>query len=102
MVEVLESKQTSKASIWKSHIEFHKNSGLSIKTYCEKEKISVSNFKYWQYKYRNQKNASLIPIKLEKISSVTLTALCTVELSKGRRVVIHDINAFHILIAEIV
>ena len=44
----------SKSAYWQRHIDRQTNSGKSIKSYCEANRISPATFQYWKRKLRPQ------------------------------------------------
>jgi len=69
------------ASYWQRHIDALQESGLTRKTYCEKNQIKMSTLDYWRKKLstspkqgNHAKEASWIPLQLgdDETSSIDL------------------------------
>ena len=75
---------------WKRHAELHKTSGLTRKNYCSLNNVNYDRFGYWLGKFSSQ-SSSLVAIKLKADDASTKqTTLCTLNLSNGRALQIHD------------
>jgi len=82
---------TKKQTYWQGQITLFKTSGLNRKAFCRREQLNYDQFQYWYQKLGclTPKSPSLIPVKL-KFDKPIQTTLCTLELSQGHRLLIHD------------
>jgi len=78
-----------KASYWQGHVTSQASSPFSKRAYCREHSIPYSQFLYW-FKKLNKKNNAFIPIKRKEQATAMASGLCTIELSQGHRLVIHD------------
>jgi len=57
---------SEKATHWKSLIEQHQQSGLSIKAFCCQQQINVHTFHYWRKKFSasngSEKQPAFVPL----------------------------------------
>ena len=61
----MEKKHENKEDYWRKHIREQKDSGLSIREYCELEELAVSTFGYWKKKLDGaQKKNSFIEVQI--------------------------------------
>ena len=44
-----------KAEYWREHDHGQRQSGLSVRSYCQREGVKVYTFNYWRQKFRDQK-----------------------------------------------
>ena len=80
-----------------SHIQRHfaaqKQSGLSIRAYCEKHSVSLSTFHYWRKRYRLPRNrqmeskskAGFVDMGILELNS----RVCEVHFPSGLKVTMH-------------
>jgi hypothetical protein len=89
-------------AFWKNHIELQKTSGLSRANYCRQNKLTYHCFCYWQSKWssgESQKPSSLIAIQLKpRAETESQKTLCTLLLSGGRCLKIHDRESLSIIL----
>ena len=76
------------ASFWEPHIKQFTISHLSRKAYCQEKALNYDRFQYWYHKFKKIDN-NFIAVKI-KPSNDRKQALCTLELSSGHRLMIHD------------
>jgi hypothetical protein len=81
---------------WLRHNELHKTSGLTRKQYCRQNNLNYDRLGYWIHKWnRNQhQNPELVSVKLKTLSAQPSEAtLCTLQLSNGSVLKIHNAEA---------
>src|SRR5437762_2453898 len=87
---ILERKEIEDESFWKRHAELHQASGLTRRNYCRLNNVNYDRFGYWLGKFSSQ-SSSLVAVKLKSENAITRqTTLCTLNLSNGRALQIHD------------
>jgi hypothetical protein len=75
---------------WKRHVELHQSSGLTRTKYCRLNNVNYDRFGYWLSKFARQ-SSSLVAVKLKAEDvSIRQATLCTLNLSNGRILQIHD------------
>lgn len=96
--------ETEKESYWKNHTELLKSSGLSRVDYCRLNKVNYHQFGYWLGK-QSHKNERLIAVTLSNTENTPTTAtpsiLCTLTLSNGRTLQIHDQHTLALILERI-
>ena len=87
---------------WKRHAELHKASGLTRTNYCRLHNVNYDRFGYWLSKWSHQ-SSSLVAIKLKpKDESIRQATLCTLSLSNGRTLQIHDQQSLSYILERLV
>ncbi len=82
-------------SFWYPHIENCEKAGISGKQYCRENNLVGSQFAYWRIKYKNQHN-DFVGVKVSKRNDTG--CLCTLELPRGQRLLIHDLECLRMLL----
>ena len=96
-------------TFWYPHIESCDKAGISGNRYCRKNNLSPTQFSYWRGKYRREHNSSnsdtsirtnsnkndFLGVKLSRSSSTE--CLCSLEFSRGHRLLIHNIDCLRML-----
>ncbi|ERJ12623.1 IS66 family insertion sequence element accessory protein TnpA [Haloplasma contractile] len=54
-------------SIWEERISDYKNSGLSMKKWCDKNSLKLHQLQYWIRKYKNQEAVNSTSTKWVKV-----------------------------------
>jgi len=90
-------------AFWQYHIDQCQKTTLNRKAYCRAQKLNYNRFQYWFYKLIpslpvKQKSIPVI-LKPEPANNKPLT-LCTLELGKGKRLLIHDISIVNYLLEK--
>lgn len=93
----------------KKHLALQKGSGLSRKKYCKLNNINYPRFCYWVNKMTGNSNSddpqksSLIAVnfKKEAFPLEASESLCTLSLSHGRSLKIHNLNALAFVLERI-
>jgi len=91
---------------WSHHVQSHQFSALSKTEYCKQNQLNYHRFLYWCNKLtKTDKNVSgdkspFIPIKLKSTTSSS-SCLCTLELSCGNRLLIHDEPTLQLLLFKL-
>jgi hypothetical protein len=86
---ILAPKTIENEAFWKHHAESHQASGLTRKNYCRLNKVHYARFCYWSRK-SSKKSSSLIAVKLKDDASIRQITVCTLTLSNGCSLQIHD------------
>lgn len=81
-------------NFWYPHIENCEKTKISGLEYCRKNDLAYSQFAYWRIKYRKQ-HSDFIGVKISKRSDPG--CLCTLEFSRGQRLLIHDLECLRML-----
>jgi len=89
---------TEDTSFWKKHIEGHRSSKLSRAAYCRQQGINYDRFQYWHKKLTSP-SKKLIPVTLKRTQSHNV--ICTIEMAKNCRVLVHDHVALQTIIKQL-
>lgn len=66
-------KQEKKIDYWRTQMTAYAQSDLSIRKFCQKQKLPTSQFQYWLYKIRNlDDGAKRKPTKTKKLIPINL------------------------------
>jgi hypothetical protein len=92
-------------TFWYPHIESCDKANISGNQYCRENNLSPTQFSYWRGKYRrehNNNNAGGNSSKNDflgvKVSSSNKTeCLCSLEFSRGHRLLIHNTDCLRML-----
>ena len=93
------SRDGSKEAFWRSMIERHRQSGLSIREFCRREKLSEPSFYAWRREIarrdaqsrivpkrpRRRRKASFVPVRLATETAPSGGRI-EIELSRDRRI----------------
>ena len=95
-------------SFWKEHVEKYLASGYNKSQYCRQNNLAYHRFLHWckkitkNYPVSFDGNSSFIPVKLKPTASaISDHCLCSLELSKGHRLLIHDESALQLLLTKL-
>ena len=105
---------TTKEQFWSEHILLKRKNGLTRKSYCQKHKLNLIQFTYWEQKY-NSKNtnsgsvsSNLMPIKLDKSqppisvpTPVPNEILCVLSLKNGNNLKIYNKSVLPFLLSAL-
>ena len=94
MANVLTETIKKDHDFWHPHIENCEKAGIPGKRYCRENNLVYSQFSYWQVKYKKQ-HSDFINVKVSKRNDSR--CLCSLEFSKGQRLLIHDLECLRIL-----
>ena len=90
------STNLTKRAAWEKHYASYQASGLKKKTYCRNTGLNYYQFQYWHQKFQleqrvesNEPATGFLPVAI-KSPRRTSDILCTLELSSGSRLFIHD------------
>ncbi len=88
---------------WKRQVECFKSSDLSRKAFCRHSDLNYHRFQYWYRKFKHAENPTppvgVVPIKLKSNNKVNLSSpLCSVQLSTGTILYLHDMALVESLI----
>lgn len=76
-------------SYWQKHVAAYNKGDASKINYCRKNNVHYHRFLYWHNKLsKSNDDAALIPVNIR--SDLPVVAKCTLELSQGCRILIHD------------
>lgn len=96
------SKLTEGETFWKRHLELQKLSGLSRVQYCREHTLNYHRFGYWLSKWSRETSSPLITVKLKPERSFEHeVTLCTLNLSNGRTLCIHDKQALIFILEKL-
>ena len=96
------SQLTEGESFWKRHLELLKSSELSRVQYCREHKLNYHRFGYWLSKWSRQTSAPLITVKLKPEQPFEQkVTLCTLNLSNGRTLCIHEQQALIFILEKL-
>jgi len=93
-------------SFWRDHIETYLTSGYNKSQYCRQHDLVYHRFLHWCRKFAKSEgnaisgNNSFIPVKL-KSTPASSNCICTLELSNGNRLLIHDETALQLLLSKL-
>jgi hypothetical protein len=84
-----------KITLWQERLQHQKESGIPITKWCEQQKITVSNFYYWQKKL----NTPIIeePNIMVALPLSSSTTPLTIETPSGYRILVNDTSALTML-----
>jgi hypothetical protein len=82
-------------NFWYPHIENCERAGISGRKYCRENNLVISQFAYWRLKHKKE-NSEFIGVKIA--SKNETRCLCSLELSRGQRLLIHDSECLHMLL----
>ena len=63
----------NKAEKWAEIVAAWKNSGDKVTMWCKQNKIKLTTFKYWQYKFRRDNNKGITFKELDRTVKPTVT-----------------------------
>lgn len=76
-------------SYWQKHVAAYNNGCASKISYCRENNVHYHRFLYWHNKLsKSNEDGALIPVTLK--NDLPAVAKCTLELSHGCRILIHD------------
>ncbi len=95
--------------LWRRHYEACKISGLSRAKYCRQHQLVYYQFAYWSRKFDSravskneyssgEKDFLRVQFQSEESSSSHTRALCTLEIDKHHRLLIHTVNAIELVL----
>ena len=86
-----------KREYWLAHFERYQVSGLSVQSYCDRERLTKSTFDYWKTRFKREvpsESAGFVAITpAGAASSVTRLEGVTIELRGGAVVRVSDLVA---------
>ncbi len=96
-------------SFWQQHYEAYKMSGLSRAKYCRQYQLIYYQFLYWCRKFDSrsastkehsstEKDFLRVQFQPEELSGSYANALCTLEIDKHHRLIIHTKNAIELVL----
>jgi hypothetical protein len=88
---------------WRHHNQMQKTSGLTRADYCRKNGLNYDRFGYWVTKRlrKSTQETKLVSVKVKpanESASALQSILCTLNLSSGHSLKIHDTNALSIIL----
>ena len=92
--------------LFKEHAAKQKDSGLSRLAYCRKHQLNYDHFNYW-FRKENKEVRQLVPVKLSQpveptsFPSISATVLCTLTLSSGSVLQVHDKSILPLILSEL-
>jgi len=88
---------------WQNHEKLQKGSELSRAAYCRQNGLNYFRFCHWIKKSRQNYSVNkLVSVKLKAATDrVAQKNLCTLELSSGRCLKIHDIQVLSIILERL-
>lgn len=81
-------------NFWYPHIENCEKAGISGRRYCKQNNLVDSQFSYWRIKYKKEHN-DFIGVKVPRKNENG--CLCSLEFSRGQRLLIHDLECLRML-----
>lgn len=100
-----QSETTDREAFWLNHCELLSSSGLSRAEYCRRNNLSYVTIKYWINKFAStsSNDSKLVAVKIKPTThSPTSATLCTLNLSQGRTMQIHDLNTLSFLLERLI
>ena len=85
-----------KREYWLEHFEKYRESGLSVQSYCDRERITKSTFDYWKTRFRKEVPESgfvAITPSAGALSSVRRPEVVKIELRGGTVIRVADLSA---------
>ncbi len=104
------SSRLEDTAYWKQHTELHHRSGLTKLDYCQQYQVHYHRFIYWSRKLSSDAQAALSPHPKDFISVQrkepllpvsSYPALCSLTLSLGLRLEIHDQQALGFILERL-
>lgn len=109
------STSKEKKDYWFKHILLWQNSQLTQKRYCQQENLNPSTFIYWRTKFLKMEIShsptqdtdkassvpTLVPIQLKQPEPAAKPILCTLNLSNGFHLAIHDLQALSFILEKV-
>lgn len=96
-LSILNTTLVNLEQFWQGHLKVQQESGLSQAAYCRNHSLACSRFSYWKKKL-TQPAVKLLPVSLTQ-SSVKADVLCTLVLTGGNELKIHDLTVLPTLIS---
>lgn len=97
--------ETEDDIFWKNHLDLQSTSKLSQLAYCRENHLDYGRFHYRFKKYKKasvKKPLVAVKLKISPIGPVQPLSLCTLTLSKGFQLHIHDANALAFVLDKLV
>jgi hypothetical protein len=97
---------STQEQFFEEHIVKQKASGLSRAAYCRKHQLNYDHFNYW---FRKEKKTAqqLVPIKISEpvkpssLRPIALPTLCTLTLTNGDVLQIHDKSILPLIFSKL-
>jgi hypothetical protein len=84
---------------WQQQIDACKASGMNKSKYCRQNQINYDRLMYWQKKLKKEMLTSFVPVKIKKEPTIPVDLpICTLMLSSGHVLKIHDEKALSIIL----
>ncbi len=84
---------------WQQQIDACKVSGMNKSKYCRQYQINYDRMMYWQNKLKKETHTSFVPVKIKKESTIPIDQpMCTLILSSGHSLKIHDEKALSMIL----
>jgi len=102
------SSNVKDAHFWQEHIKQYQSSQLSKAAYAREHQLVHHQFAYWcrkmdkQQKPSQQASPDFIPVKLARAEQpISSSVLCTLELSDGHKILVHQESVLPYLLEKI-
>ena len=86
---------------WRQHYEAWRTSGLLKTAYCREHQLNYAGFMYWQKRFKENNDVSLIPVRLRVPSISNDKILCTLTLANGCLLKIYEREALEIILEKL-
>lgn len=84
---------------WQQQINACKASGMNKSQYCRQNQINYDRLMYWQKKLTKEKPTLFVPVQIKKEPPPLIDQpICTLILSSGHALKIHDEKALSIIL----
>jgi hypothetical protein len=94
----MQAEQSDK-NYWQQQVESCEASGMNKSKYCRQNQLNYDRLMYWQKKLKKETPTSFIPIKIKKEPTISIDqAICTLMLSSGHTLKIHDEKALSMIL----
>jgi hypothetical protein len=94
----IQTKQ-SEEIYWQQQVDACKASGMNKSKYCRQNQINYDRLMYWQRKLKEETSTSFVPVKIKEEPTKRIDQLmCTLMLSSGHALKIHDEKALSLIL----
>jgi hypothetical protein len=84
---------------WKQQVDACNASGMNKSKYCRQNQLNYDRLMYWQKKLKNETAAPFVPVKIKKEPMTLIDQpICTLMLSSGHNLQIHDEKALSMIL----
>jgi hypothetical protein len=84
---------------WKQQVDACNASGMNKSKYCRHNQINYDRLMYWQKKLKNKTSTPFVPVKIKKEPMTQIDQpICTLMLSSGHVLKIHDEKALSLIL----